>query len=140
MNLGSLIPGGSVAGMIAPSLLSFAGDIYSAQQYAKGQESANAASLSSAREQMAFQERMSGSAHQREVEDLRKAGLNPALSANAGASTPVGSSVEMSNAAADYRGLAPKLADSAFRYRQMNQDIKSGTVGIALTQAQKKCC
>lgn len=37
-----------------------------------------------------FQADMSGSAHQREVADLRAAGLNPILSANAGASTPGG--------------------------------------------------
>lgn len=37
-----------------------------------------------------FQKEMSSTAHQREVTDLRSAGLNPILSANSGASTPGG--------------------------------------------------
>lgn len=48
-------------------------------------------SAQQAQKQMDFQREMSSSAHQREVEDLQKAGLNPVLSAGgSGASTPTG--------------------------------------------------
>lgn len=50
----------------------------------------NNANQTSAKNQMKFQERMSSTSHQREVLDLIKAGLNPALSLNNGASSPAG--------------------------------------------------
>lgn len=65
----------------------------------QGAKSANQETRASTAKQMAFQERMSNTAHQRQVRDLRRAGINPILSAKlGGASTPQGASYTAQNA------------------------------------------
>lgn len=88
-----------------------------------------------AKESRKWQGDMSNTAHQREVEDLRKAGLNPILSArHGGASTPPGATAQ----AGDFSGVhsALQTATLAGQLKLQEAQAMDLTSAAGLKQAQ----
>lgn len=96
-----------------PALIAAGAGIVGGAMSSMGQRSANVANARMAREQMAFQERMASTQWQRGVEDIRKAGLNPALAyGQGGAAAPSGAMAQKQNTLAAAGGSAQAAAET----------------------------
>lgn len=109
-----------------PAAIGAAGAIGGALISRSGQTSTNAANANLNLENRQFQERMSNTAVQRRMADLKKAGINPLLAGKYDATTPAGSVATFQNPNAAFGNLAPTAVGVAKLTPEIEQ-IKSRT-------------
>lgn len=127
--LRGISPGSVLGGVLGGPIGAFGGQLV-------GGLLQNASARSAAREQMAFQERMSSTAWQRGVEDMRKAGINPIMAASQGpASSPGGSQADVP---ANIIGGATSTAMQAVQLQQTLSNMKTDQLARVAEMARTK--
>ncbi|AXL14991.1 DNA pilot protein [Microviridae sp.] len=112
-----------------------AGDVFGGVLGGLGGLAKQRADKASSARQMAFQERMSNTAHQRQMKDLKKAGINPMLSAKlGGASSPSGSQYQATNIGAE--AVKGGLAGAQTATAKQQALIAKSNADIAHVEAQ----
>lgn len=131
--VGSLIAGGvgAAANIFGQASANRAND--------RRQAAINDFNAQQAQKQMDFQERMSSTAHQREVADLKAAGINPILTAMSGSSTPSGASSAaqaFQQDPLDIAGSVHRLGSTAMDAARISGELKQQDAQVEATKAQ----
>lgn len=111
-------------GGVISSTAPIVGPILGAMFSARGQRETNRAQIQLAREQMAFQERMSNTAYQRAAADLEKAGLNRILALGKPATSPGGAMAQLKNPDAALAQAGIAAATSAVQLKRLSAEAK----------------
>lgn len=137
-NWGSVVGdvGSMFSGFTGDSVVSAGTSAYAAMQAYKGTQETNAVNVAQAQLNRDFQERMSSTAYQRAVQDMKSAGLNPMLAySQGGASSPSGSLAAPQQSA---RVAAVNAAASAAQAVQQVQKTQAETENVKADTSLKQ--
>ena len=135
--LGSAL--GAIGGFLGGPAGGILGSVVGGLFGKSGQSSANRANLRIARENRAWQERMSNTAYQRAALDLEKAGLNRILALGNSASTPAGNVATMQNenaAGVEAASAVNSMRLMAAQRKQAQEMVKNIGMDTSLKKAQ----
>lgn len=120
-----------------PAIIGGIASIAGALIGSKGQGDTNVANAQEAQRNREFQERMRSSQYQTATEDMRKAGLNPALAyQQGGAGTPTGATAVHQNPAANATTAAADTVRNIQDMRRTNAEIEKTTAQTDLTRTE----
>lgn len=111
--------------LVTAALLGAGGDLLGGLIGSSGQAAANRSNERIAKDNRAFQERMSSTAYQRSAKDLEAAGLNRVLALGSPSSTPGGSTAVMQNKKAAIAAGVKSATTTAMNLRQQIATVKN---------------